>query len=196
MILQQLIARCNKLISWKYSFEIARKELEMVKKKKQALDGLLNEGKISQSTYGYLNREVTDALTAIEADQKVLTEKMTGRATELEKQVKSLEMFLANLEIHHATGEIDDESYEHQNGAISLGLEATKQELSDIKEALVNLIPERAVTVQPQPEPVEQISEIEKAEKMIEERIEAPTENEQAAEETPTESEETAETNA
>jgi len=182
------------MISWKYSFELARKELEMVKKKKQALDSLLNEGKISQSTYGYLNKEVTDALKAIEAEQKVLTEKMTVRATELEKQVKSLEMFLANLEIHHATGEIDDESYEHQNGAISLGLEATKQELSDIKEALVNLIPERAVTAQPQPEPVEQVSEIEKAEQMIEERVEESTET--AEEEMPTESEENAEINA
>lgn len=159
----------------------------MVKKKKQALDSLLNEGKISQSTYGYLNKEVTDALKAIEAEQKGLTEKMTTRATELEKQVKSLEMFLANLEIHHATGEIDDESYEHQNGAISLGLEATKQELNDIKEALVNLIPERTVKVQPQPEPEEQVSEIEMAEKLIEERVEESTET---AEEMPAENEE------
>jgi chromosome segregation ATPase len=161
----------------------------MVKKKKQALDNLMNDGKISQSTYGYLNKEVTEALTTIEADQKILTEKMTVRATELEQQIKSLEMFLANLEIHHATGEINDESYDHQNGAISLGLDATKQELSDIKEALVDLIPEKVVAAQPKPEKVDQISEIEKAEKMIEERIEASTRSPPV--ETPTETEET-----
>lgn len=158
----------------------------MVKKKKEALDNLLDGGKISQSTYGYLNKEVTDALKAVETDQKLLTEKMTARATELEKQVKSLEMFLANLEIHHATGEINDESYDPQNGAISLGLDATKKELNDIKEALVNLIPERTVTSRSKPEPEEQISEVEKAEEMIEEYIETA---EETAEEMPTESE-------
>lgn len=47
----------------------------MVKKKKEALDNLLDGGKISQSTYGYLNKEVTDALKAVETDQKLLTEK-------------------------------------------------------------------------------------------------------------------------
>jgi len=164
------------LISWKYSFEVSVKELEMVKKKKQALDSLFDIGKISASTYEHLNKEINNAITAIEADQKALTEKMTLRANELENQIKSLEMFLANLEIHYAAGELDEEAYSHQSDAITLGLETTKHELKDIKEALIRLIPEKPVTERPQPEPVEQISEIEKAEEMIEECIEAPTE--------------------
>lgn len=164
------------MISWKYSFETALKELEIVRKKKQALDSLFNTGKISASTYEHLNKEISNAITAIEADQKALTEKMTLRAGELESQIKSLEMFLANLEIHHAAGELDEDAYRHQSDAITLGLETTKQELNDIKEALVRLIPQKTVTEQPQPEPVEQISEIEKAEELIEERIEASTE--------------------
>lgn len=164
------------MISWKYSFETALKELEIVRKKKQALDSLFNTGKISASTYEHLNKEITNAITAIEADQKALTEKMTLRAGELESQIKSLEMFLANLEIHHAAGELDEDAYRHQSDAITLGLETTKHELTDIKEALVRLIPQKTVTEQPQPEPVEQISETEQAEEMIEKRIEASTE--------------------
>jgi len=139
------------MISWKYSFETALKELGMVKKKKQALDSLLNTGKISPSTHEYLSKEITDAIASIEADQKALTEKMTARANELEKQIKSLEMFLADLEIHNAAGEIDEQTYGHQGNAISLGLEATKQELNDIKEALVKLIPETATAPPAQP---------------------------------------------
>jgi len=142
------------LISWKYSFETSVKELEMVRKKKQALESLFNTGKISASTYEHLNKEITNAITAIEADQKALTEKMTLRANELEKQTKSLEMFLANLEIHHAAGELDEEAYKHQSDAITLGLETTKQELNGIKEALVKLIPET-----PAPAPTEEQSE-------------------------------------
>jgi len=149
------------MISWKYSFETAVKELGMVKKKKQTLDSLLNSGKISSSTHEYLNKEITDAIAAIEADQKALTEKMTARANELEKQIKSLEMFLADLEIHNATGEIDEQTYRHQGNAISLGLEATKQELNDIKEALVKLIPEAASALPAKPTlpPIEAISQ-------------------------------------
>jgi hypothetical protein len=139
------------MISWKYSFETAVKELGMVKKKKQALDGLLNSGKISPSTYEHLNKEIVNAIAAIEADQKALAERMTARANELEKQIKSLEMFLADLEIHRAAGEIDEQTYGHQSNAISLGLEATKQELNDIKEALVKLIPEAASSISAQP---------------------------------------------
>ncbi len=151
------------MISWKYSFETAVKELGMVKKKKQALDSLLNSGKISPSTYEHLNKEITNAIAAIEADQKALTEKMTARANELEKQIKSLEMFLADLEIHKAAGEIDEQAYGHQSNAISLGLEATKQELNDIKEALVKLIPEAAPSIpaQPTPPPSEEPSQSE-----------------------------------
>jgi len=136
----------------------------MVRKKKQALDSLFNTGKISASTYEHLNKEMTNAITAIEADQKALTEKMTLRANELERQVKSLEVFLANLEIHHAAGELDEEAYKHQSDAITLGLETTKQELNAIKEALVKLIPET-------PAPTE--ASIEEAQKMVEAATEA-----------------------
>jgi len=133
----------------------------MVRKKKQALESLFNTGKISASTYEHLNKEITNAITAIEADQKALTEKMTLRASELEKQVKSLEVFLADMEIYHAAGELDEEAYKHQSEAITLGLETTKQELNAIKEALVKLIPEKSA--------------------------QAPTEEQSAPQETPTE---------
>jgi hypothetical protein len=57
---------------------------------------------------------------------------MESRTQELERQMSTLELFLASLEIHHAAGDVDDETYEKQNDAIILGLEATKQELDEI----------------------------------------------------------------
>jgi len=132
------------LISWKRSYETVSNELELVKRKKQALDGLFNTGRISQSTYDYLNKDITESLRAIEERQKDLMEKMTTRATELEKQLKSLEIFLADLEIHYAAGEIDEEPHRHQADAISLGLEATKQELDTLKDLLGRSVLEAA----------------------------------------------------
>jgi len=132
------------LISWKRSYETVSNELELVRRKKQALDGLFNTGRISQSTYDYLNKDITEALRAIEQNFKALMEKMTNRATELEKQLKSLEIFLAGLEIHYAAGEIDEEPHRHQADAISLGLEATKQELGTLKDLLSRRVLEAA----------------------------------------------------
>jgi hypothetical protein len=65
-----------------------------------------------------------------------LLEKMNLKVNELEQQVKILEMLLANFEIQHATGEIDDEIYQHKTELLSMGLEAAKQELDVTKESV------------------------------------------------------------
>jgi hypothetical protein len=130
------------LALWKYSFEVASKELELVIKKKQALDNLFNLSKISESTFNYLNNDLNDAITEAETHQKNLADRIAARATELENQLKSLELLLANSEIHYSAGEIGEELYTNQSNAITLGLEATQLELIDIKAALSNFISE------------------------------------------------------
>lgn len=121
---------------WKYSFELITRELDLVTKKKQALNELFESKRISQSTYEYLEKDLTEALNDLQMHFDTLKGKMTARAAELEKQVGTLELFLASAEIHHASGDIDGESYKAQTESIVLGLETTKQELSDIRKAL------------------------------------------------------------
>jgi hypothetical protein len=123
---------------------LVNRELDVTKKKKQALDNLYASNKISQSTYDYLETELAKAITDLEDHLKTLMDKMTERAKELEKQISTLELFLASLEIHHAAGDIDDETYEEQNNAILLGLEATRQELLNIEGSLSETITEPA----------------------------------------------------
>lgn len=130
------------MVLWKYSLEVANRELELIKKKKQALDNMFNTGQISQSTYDYLNKDITDALSEIEIHQKSLADKITARANELEKQLNTLEVFLANLEIHYSAGEIGEELYNSQGNAISLGIESTKEELMNLKDSLSEFISE------------------------------------------------------
>jgi len=134
------------LISWKHSFEVVSNELELISKKKKALDSLFSSGKISQATYDYINKELSSSLKEIEALQRNITDKMTARARELEKQAKSLEVFLANLEIYHAAGEVDQTTYNQQAEALKLGLEASNKELKEINQALLTLIPKTPVS--------------------------------------------------
>jgi hypothetical protein len=152
------------LISWKYSFEEISKDLELAKKKKQALEDLFNAGKISKSTYESLNSDIGHTIAEIEIRQKALAEKMTSKLTDLEKQINTLEIFLANSEIQHVAGEIDDELHERESQAFGLGLDALRQQLDSIKGIIGDIMPE---AIAPPPSETEEITE-EKAETPLE----------------------------
>ncbi len=138
------------LISWKDSFEKISKDLEQARKKKQALDDLFNSEKISALTYQSLDNELTKTISEIEARQEDLADKMASKISDLEKQVGTLEMFLANSEIQYAAGETDEESHASEIGAFSLGLDVVKQELNTLKNVVTKLMPEVVAPPPPQ----------------------------------------------
>jgi len=172
------------------SFEIVSQELDLTKRKKQALDDLLASTRISQPTYDHLEKGLTETILGLEAQQRSLSDKMTGWADELGEQIQLLELLLANLEIHHATGEIDDDAYDKQNRAILLGIEATKQDLVDIRNILSKTVSETvptpsAPTTPETTEEPEQIAESEaedtsvsEVEEQLEEELEETVESE------------------
>ncbi len=162
--------RCKRLISWKYSLEKINGELELARKKKQALDKLFSEGKVSQPTYDSFNGEVADAIGEIEAKQKMIVEKMEAKISELEQQIKTLEFLLVNSEIRHVSGEVEEEAYNRECNVLSLGLETTRQELNEIKEAIANLN-EQTIDLPP-PEPIQAVEETPKEEPETEKRLE------------------------
>ena len=157
--------------SWKYPFELVLRELDLAKKRKKALDDLYNAGRISQSTYEHIERELTEVMIDLEAHLKSLAEKMKARVKDLEDQMRILEVFLANLELHYAAGEVDEETYSRQSRAITLGLEATKQEMENIRVSLNKIFPEAKAEEKPAEAPVET-----PAEKPAETPTEAPVE--------------------
>jgi hypothetical protein len=48
-------------------------------------------------------------------------------------------MLLANFEIQHVTGEVDEEVYQHEMGILSMGIETAKHELDVVREAVSQL---------------------------------------------------------
>lgn len=133
------VAVLEKLISWKRSFERLSEEHGAVLKKKQALNNLLNSGRISQSTFDLFDKEMDEALAEIEAQKKALADKMVAKTKEVEEQIKILERLLANFEIQHVSGEIEEEAYQREITLLSTGLETARQELNAIKEAIEKL---------------------------------------------------------
>ena len=129
----------QELSSWKNSFKRLSEENETAKKKRQALDNLVNVGKISQSTYNLFNTEIAEAIKDIERQQKELLQKMNTKIIELEEQTKTLEILLANFEIQHVAGEVNEEVYQREINVLSIGLETSRKELEAVKEAVDQL---------------------------------------------------------
>ena len=124
---------------WKESFEKINSELELVRKKKEALENLLNSGRISQSTYEYYSKELEEAEKEIENRRKALIEKINLRMENLEKQLQVLEMLFTDVEISHTVGELDDETYTRQRDTLATGLDFARKELDSLKEFTLNL---------------------------------------------------------
>jgi len=141
-----------KMVLWKDAFEKINTELDLAKRKKHALDDLYTAGRISQNTYENLGKELNEEIQEVEGRQKVLAEKMTYKLNELEQQLQTLEVFLANSEMSYVSGEINEELHAQESNALNLGLDATKQELNFIKDAIIQLIPKEASTT-PAPAP-------------------------------------------
>jgi len=127
------------LISWKYSFKRLNEEYAIAMKKKQALDNLFKTGRISEATRASFENDINAVLMEIEKQQKDLSVKMQSKMQELETQIKTLETLLANYEIQHVIGEIDEESYQREITLLSTGLETAKHELDAIKDAINQL---------------------------------------------------------
>jgi hypothetical protein len=190
-----MVTSCTvqKLISWKHSFSRLNEEYELAKKKKQALGNLLETGKISQTTHSLFTREIDEAVAEIDGQRKALLGKMASKAMELQEQIRTLEILLANFEIQHVADEVDDETYHRETELLSTGLETSKKEMDDVQYA-VNQLSNDEVNMQqdvepPQiqaPEPEVKFSEEppQKAEKEDVEPVEAVVETIQCKEET------------
>jgi hypothetical protein len=167
---------CRKLISWKHSFNRLNEEYEIAKKKKQALDNLYEKGRISQSTHDSFYSEVAVAIAEIEKQQQALIQKMQLKTEELDSQIKTLEMLLANYEIQHVTGEIDEDTYQLEINLLSNGLTTAKHELENVKDAVNQLCAPVASTSAAEPAPTPAV-EVAPAQPAVEVAPAQPAEN-------------------
>ncbi|MEJ2272543.1 MAG: CdvA-like protein, partial [Candidatus Bathyarchaeota archaeon] len=143
------------------------------RKKKQALDNLYNSGKISVSTYDSIDNELCNVISDIEIRQKKLANALTSKVDDLEQQIGTLELFLANSEIQYVAGEIDEEIHANESSAFSTGLSSLKTQLAKLKEAVSILIPEESIS---EPSAEIEAEPIEIPENVVEETTEISTE--------------------
>jgi hypothetical protein len=107
----------------------------------QALDELLTKNRMSQPTYEHLVSKLKENMTDLETQQRTLAQKIINRAKELEEQKELLRLLLANLDLNYIAGEVKEVKYSKNMQTLTLGLKATHNELSQIKDFLAVLAP-------------------------------------------------------
>lgn len=134
---------------WKVDAEKLMKEFALAHKRLQALDLLMQEGRITQYVYTDLRKTYETATAELEEMRKILIEKLKARADEVETQVRDLEKFLANIEVQHMTGEIDDEAYQLATNSLKLGLSQLTAEKKDVETLLAEITTQPEVASTP-----------------------------------------------
>jgi Na+/phosphate symporter len=128
-------------------------EYELARKKKQALGCLLDAGKISSSTHGLFTREIDETVAEIDNQRKALVGRMGTKSMELEEQIRTLEILLANFEIEHVAGDVDDETYNRETELLCTGLDVAKKELEEVHVAMNRISTDEGMTQVMEPEP-------------------------------------------
>ena len=129
----------NKLGSWKQSLETITQELSMAYRKREALEDLLAKNRMSRPTYEHLLKGLEEEISRLEKHKRSLAESMTERIEELQRQMSLIELFLASLELGFVGRELDEETYNQKRETLAAGLEATKDEMKQIENALAEI---------------------------------------------------------
>ncbi len=122
--------------SWKVNAEKFQRGITHTEKRIDALDQLHGSGKISEQTYENLKNSYENAVGQRNNARDSLLSQLKNRSAELVNESNVLEEFLANVEVQHLTGELDEESYGLAVGSLKLAYNRMIAEKNDVDSVL------------------------------------------------------------
>jgi hypothetical protein len=97
--------------AWRVETETLRKEIEVVRKRVQALETLAKDGEITPAIYQQMCDQYNRQLKSLQETHSSLVQELTERLDQLERKGESLDAFLANTKVQFRAGEIDEGTY-------------------------------------------------------------------------------------
>ncbi len=120
------------LQAWRIEAEDLKKEHDIIKRRRQAIDLLLKDGDIDQSEYNQLRSGYEDIHKDIITKRDSLVETLTNTETKLDQQIKDLETALTNNKMLYTVAEIDASTYQTVTESVRAGLEISRKERKDL----------------------------------------------------------------
>jgi chromosome segregation ATPase len=125
-------ARPTVLQSWHVEAECLRKELDIIRRRSQALELLLKDGDIDQGEYRDLRSSYEDLTEKIDAKRESLLDTLKSVEAKLEQQIRDLQTALTNNKMLYTSSEIDERTYHNVTDSIRSTLEIARKERKDL----------------------------------------------------------------
>jgi len=120
------------LQAWRIEAEDLKKEHDIIKRRRQAIDLLLKDGDIDQSEYNQLCSGYEDIHKDIITKRDNLVESLKSVELKLEQQIRDLQTALTNDKILYTAAEIDANTYQAVTESVRAGLEISRKERKDL----------------------------------------------------------------
>ncbi len=120
------------LQAWRIEAEDLKKENDIIKRRRQAIDLLLKDRDIDQSEYNQLSSGYEDIHKDIITKRDSLVETLKNVEVKLEQQIRDLQTALTNDKILYTAAEIDASTYQTVTESLRTGLEISRKERRDI----------------------------------------------------------------
>ncbi len=127
------------LQAWRVEAEDLKRENEVIKRRRQAIDLLLKDGDIDQSEYNQLSSGYEDIHKDIMTKRDNLVETMKNVEVKLEQQIRDLQTALTNDKILYTAAEIDAITYQTVTESLRTDLEISRKERKDIENTRESL---------------------------------------------------------
>ena len=120
------------LQAWRVEAEDLKREHDIIKRRRQAIDLLLKDGDIEQPEYNQLRSSYEEVHKEIITKRDGLVENLKAAESKLDQQVRDLQTALTNNKMLYTAAEIDKKTYETVTELVRAGLEITRKERRDV----------------------------------------------------------------
>jgi hypothetical protein len=108
-------------------------QIPLIWRKDQALKDLNAKRKISPDLYQELHNSFTSVLTQLKKDAQIIVEEAAIEIERCQEEISSLSYAIANLEIEHEIGKVDEENYKNAFALLQETLKRATLEKTDFE---------------------------------------------------------------
>ena len=108
-------------------------QIPLIWRKDQALKDLNDKRKISPDLYQELHNSFTSVLTQLKKDAQIIVEEAAIEIERCQEEISSLSYAIANLEIEHEIGKVDEENYKNAFALLQETLKRATLEKTDFE---------------------------------------------------------------
>jgi len=108
-------------------------QIPLIWRKDQALKDLNDKRKISPDLYQELHNSFTSVLTQLKKDAQIIVDESAIEIERCQEEISSLSYAIANLEIEHEIGKVDEENYKNAFALLQETLKRATLEKTDFE---------------------------------------------------------------